>query len=347
MMILFLILILGSCLYRLKIKKKNFFDDFLDKEQTNSIKGLFILFVFIRHALGYVNNSGYSFNLLGDKIVSHINSGWGQLIVVMFLFYSGYGVMESIKKKGKAYISSMPRKRFLNTLLNFDIAVLCFAVIDLLLNIEITPTQFGLSLIGWDSIGNSNWYIFVILVCYMTTFLAYKINGGERVSVILCMIAGILLYLSNKNPWWYNTILSYAAGLYFSTKKQVVIEFWKVHYWKSLVVLSALFVLLYTTPQDTYSIKYNFLSITFALLIVQLNMKIKVSNPILCWFGSQLFPLYIYQRIPMIILYKTDAQLVHEYPALFMGISLVITIIIAYFYKYWHIKKIIFPRIAD
>lgn len=42
----------------------------------------------------------------------------------VFLFYSGYGIMESIKNKGEKYISTVPKKRILNVLVNFDIAVL-------------------------------------------------------------------------------------------------------------------------------------------------------------------------------------------------------------------------------
>lgn len=199
--------------------------------------------------------------------------------------------------------------------------------------------QLGLSLIGWNSIGNSNWYIFVILVCYIATYFAYKTRWGGAVIIVLCVIAGILLYICGKSPWWYNTILSYAAGMIFSTKKQTVISFWKKNYWISFVTLGFIFVLLYIIPNDAYSIKYNLLSINFALVIVQLSMKIKISNSILCWLGLHLFPLYIYQRIPMRILYETNAQFVCEYPTLFMGISLVITVAIAYFYKYWQIGK--------
>ena len=35
----------------------------------------------------------------------------GQSIVSLFLFYSGYGIYEAIKRKGTAYIKAMPVKR--------------------------------------------------------------------------------------------------------------------------------------------------------------------------------------------------------------------------------------------
>ena len=57
-----------------------------------------------------------------------IISSWGKgrmgnyyLMVTMFLFYSGYGVFESIKKKKEKYINTIPKRRFLKTLINFAI----------------------------------------------------------------------------------------------------------------------------------------------------------------------------------------------------------------------------------
>ena len=36
----------------------------------------------------------------------------GQLVVVMFLFYSGYGVMGSFKLKGEGYWSFFPKRGY-------------------------------------------------------------------------------------------------------------------------------------------------------------------------------------------------------------------------------------------
>lgn len=302
-MIIFLLLVVILCLYKIKISKNGYFDDFLEREQTNSIKGLFILFVFLRHSLQYVAKSGYAFDSFGDYFVSIVNSIAGQFIVVMFLFYSGYGVMEAIKNKGSCYITKMPRNRILPTLLNFDIAVLCFAIVDFLLDVPITSTQFLLSLTGWNSIGNSNWYIFVILVCYVITYLFINEKRILLGITMFFVIAAILL-LSGKPEWWYNTILAYPAGIFFSKNKEKIIGLWKLRYWSILSALTLFFCVLYPFRLDCISLKYNLLSILFAFIVIQLTMKIKISNNILCWLGINLFPLYIYQRIPMIILCK-------------------------------------------
>lgn len=156
-MIVFVILIVALALFRMKFSDKGTcFENFLDRSQTNAIKGVFILLVFLRHVLQYVQKSGYEFDAPGDIVVVSLNMYLGQFIVVMFLFYSGYGVMEAIKNKGRGYVNSIPCNRILGTLLNFSVAVLCYVAIDYLLSIPVTPVQVLESLVGWESVGNSN-----------------------------------------------------------------------------------------------------------------------------------------------------------------------------------------------
>lgn len=79
--------------------KTGFHEGYIAKEQCNCLKGFFIVVVFCRHIAPYLSEAGYDFSLLGDNLFRQIDESIGQLLVVMFLFYSGYGVMESIKKK--------------------------------------------------------------------------------------------------------------------------------------------------------------------------------------------------------------------------------------------------------
>lgn len=67
-MIFLVLFIFLLCAYGIKIVPKGFFPNFLERNQTNSIKGVFILFVFIRHILQYVVKSGYTFSSFGDGL---------------------------------------------------------------------------------------------------------------------------------------------------------------------------------------------------------------------------------------------------------------------------------------
>ena len=180
-MIITIILLSLLCLWGIKIGKLEALEGYISKSRTNSIKGVFILIVFLSHVKNYIVDAGYVYHGLGDELFCHFMSTIGQLMVVMFLFYSGYGIMESLQHKGESYARAIPRHRILSTLINFDIAVCVFLIVDLFLGKEISIKQFLLSLIAWDSVGNSNWYIFAILVCYFITWLLTRFVRRKEV----------------------------------------------------------------------------------------------------------------------------------------------------------------------
>lgn len=120
-MLVFLFVTLIVFIYKCKICpeffKGKYCKDYLSVENTTSIKGIFIIIVFWSHIKGYIviDNAFDSYAFFPLTLL-------GQGMVTMFLFYSGYGVMESIKKKGQEYIKSTPKNRLCATLYRFDIA---------------------------------------------------------------------------------------------------------------------------------------------------------------------------------------------------------------------------------
>jgi len=259
--------------------------------------------------------------------------------------------MESVKKKGSAYVASMPRRRLLGTLLNFDVAVCSFALLNLVLGIEFTAQKFALSLTGWESLGNSNWYIFDILVCYTLAYIFFKMRpkagiswGGQFILLIFLFIVAILILEQMKKEWWYNTLLCFPAGMIYSSKKELMERMLQQRYWHILAlscfifaVLTALFLLgVYGFAQGYI---YNINAILFVVIIVMLTMKFKIQNAVLSWMGLNLFPLYIYQRLPMIALRNICGdECLCSYPYIYMVVCLFISFMIAFGFKYWQIK---------
>ena len=174
-MIITLILLVAMCLWGIQTGKGRAYEGYISKGRSNAIKGQFILIVFLSHIQNYIVNAGYVYHGLGDEAFLMFFNMIGQLMVVMFLFYSGVGVMESIRIKGDTYIRTIPKHRVLNTLVNFDIAVCFFLIVDLLIGKETSLQKFILSLTTWDNLGNSNWYIFSILVCYFVTGILARV----------------------------------------------------------------------------------------------------------------------------------------------------------------------------
>ena len=345
-MIVFYLLLAIIVLSRVKVKTKGFYDDYLSFDTTNCIKGIFILFVFIKHATPYITNGGYEYSLIFDDLFLFVDSHVGQWIVAVFLFYSGYGIMESIKIKGVQYINSIPKKRILTTLINFDIAVLVYAIIKKSLGEGVCLKQLLLSLIGWQSMGNSNWYIFVIMLAYGVSFITFRfLYKNNRTIAIPCVASLVMLCMTMlsltyfKESWWYDTMLCFGCGLVYSCYKQQIENILINNYSLVLCLLIVIVAFLYYVPYEYRGIKYNLFSIAFALSIVVLSMKIKVNNAVLMWMGKNLFPLYIYQRVPMIVLSTIGGGiLTNTYPVLYVIYSFAVTIIIAISYKNWSVK---------
>lgn len=345
MLLLLVFCIFLLCFYRIDCRLDGFNESYISKDNTNSIKGIFILLIVITHALPYIERTSYDFTRLGDGILVWLVQHLGQLVVVMFFFYSGFGIGESYKRKGENYLKGFPRKRLLTTLLNFDVAVFAFLLLGLFFGTSMTIKQVLLSFIGWETIGNSNWYIFVILLCYTFSYITLRLPIKMLYKVILlflfCFVAILwLFHEKGENMCWYNTIMSYPLGFLYSVFKEKIERFLMKFYWHSCVILLLAFVVLFRCSPDQLCLSFNALSMTFALLVVLMTMKVRIDNPPLRWVGEHLFPIYIYMRIPMILLYESQPALVANHPAFFIIISLAVTLIIAYFYKHWQIKLV-------
>lgn len=186
-MVITYVLIALICLYKIRLSffekpKLVIYDDYISLEKSTSIKGIFILVVLFSHIYPQLNLPDSIFNTLFTKLNFDIIS---QGMVGLFMLYSGYGIMLSAMKKGRGYVKLMPKNRFLKTLLHFDIAVLLYLILQTVLGNSYSVGTILLSLLGWESLGNSNWYIFAILVLYLISYAAlmlcrekYKQGGG-------------------------------------------------------------------------------------------------------------------------------------------------------------------------
>lgn len=93
-MILAYFIILLISLIGIKVNLAGFNDEYASKNSTLCVKGLFVLFVFCRHFKQYAI---FDDSLLDQLFIKADYLLW-QLIVVMFLFYSGYGIITQIKE---------------------------------------------------------------------------------------------------------------------------------------------------------------------------------------------------------------------------------------------------------
>ena len=344
--ILFVLILFGF--YGNNLIRKGFNEEALSISQCNVVKGYCILLVFISHSNQYLINSGYNISTFGDALYFRMMGAIGQLMVVMFLFFSGYGIMESYKKRGKEYVASMPKKRILATLLNFDVAVLSYVALNFLIGKSMTINQIFFSFIAWDSVGNSNWYIFCILLCYLISYFVFILYVRQQpihsivflltLFVLFIIVVFCLSFL--KRSWWYNTMLCFPFGMLYSMMKGKINSLFHANYIKCLSLLVLAFLVFRYIPFSLRGFLYNMESMTFSLIIVLIMMKTELNNKYLIWMGQKLFPLYIYQRLMMSAIYEIPAgkAFIALYPLWFIIICLSTVLMIAYYYPKWQVK---------
>ena len=321
------ILLALLALIGLRVRGRGFVDDCFDRRQTDAVKGFFIGCVFISHLSGYFEAQGISpgrlFAFLNGRVI-------GQAMVAAFLFYSGYGVMRAIGAKGLDYVKALPRRRIFATLVKFDAAVAVFFVVNLLIGREMSVREVLLSITGWVSIGNSNWYIFDILCCYALTWAAARVLPRRAVPwAVLVLTAGLMGVLAlTQGKWWYSTLLCYPAGVFVGCWRDAVEAFAKRFYGWLLAGVGIALV-----PGMLWSLNgwvYNLHALAVVAAVVLVSLKATLRSPVLVWMGAHLFPIYIYQRIPMNVLSAWHGgELVRTWPFVFVGVSLVVTAVIA------------------
>ena len=321
-MIISLVFIGLLCLWGIRFSGNH--EEYCAPGPTTAIKGVLILLVFCSHSIGYLSPPETFESQIYQRVLYFI----GQSMVAPFFFYSGFGISESVKNK-PGYRRTFLKRRFLKTLLHFDIAVLLFVIVSFILRTPYTLKEYLLCWTGWESVGNSNWFIFVILALYLAIFAAMSIPRGSLFvkTLIPAVLLWIILYLTHPDkPWWYDTILAFPLGILFSeTKPKIDKLLHKPVFW------TAVFILLFCAyPGMHYLIgvdPWGIVSCLFCLLIVVLTMKVHIGNPVLQWLGKNVFPLYILQRLPMLVLAHFG---LNQNIALFMVLSLIFTLLLAW-----------------
>ena len=299
-MILFLCALLFCMLYQVKVAKSNqFFLDYCHPKNTTIVNGIFVALVFLSHASAKIElNSSLDAGYVLFK--NHLL----QLVVVTFLFYSGYGMCESLKKK-PGYLKNILSQRFLKLLVHFDVAILLYVLTQWMLGKTYGLKHILLSFIGFKSVGNSNWYIFVILLLYIflkiADVLCQKNIHKVHITTILTLIYITIMIHFNLPTRFYNTILCFCLGMYFSLFKEKI-ETWVTkndfNYLLSVSLMLLGYILCFSYRLESL-IFYLLWTFFFMALVLLFTLKVQMTSEILYKLGCQVFGIYILQRIPM------------------------------------------------
>ena len=319
----FLLCLFAMMLYRCKLAPVNTYHiDYLSHKNTVLINGVFVILVYLSHSSAKcaLTNSMDQFYILFKQ---HLL----QLVVVTFLFYSGYGMCVSLMNK-KGYADSLMKIRLPKLFVHFNIAILLYLIVQFFLGKVYKLPYILKAMIGWSSVGNSNWYIFVMLLLYVLLWISCKIFKKPQHAIHLTTLLTILyiVFMIKKGmpTRFYNTILCFNLGMYYALCKsriEKIVMKNDIHYLMTLFISLGLYKLFFNlkTEHIVYYILWTFI---FMVIVLLISMKFSMNSPILKWFGTNIFGVYILQRIPINILCALGFQ---KQSYLFIVVCLVIT----------------------
>lgn len=325
----FLFILIGVCLAGAGFAPEGqFFDDYTSKKKADALKGICVMLVFFSHFRGYLTLAS-EYNGIYLKVQGYL----GQMIVVPFLFFSGYGITLSIRRKGAEYVNQIPVKRVLRILLHFDLAVLLFVAVNLFLGRDLSAKSVILSLLSWDSIGNSNWYILAILLSYLATFAAFKIFQKKELpaALLLTVLIGVVVAVlaRYRADYYCNTMFTYVFGVWYALLKEKIDKLCM----KSGLIYMLIFAVcafVYYVVHKRYAANiwwYNLWAVLFMAIVLLIQMKVSIHSECLCFLGNHIFSIYILQRIPMWIL--ANKYHVDDIPYQYFITSFIGTILLA------------------
>ena len=338
-MILLFILDLLLVITSSSVRPKNGWkDSYISIEQSRSVEGIFVILIFMGHVVRYFG----SFNAL-DMPYLAVKDHLDQAVVAMFLFYSGFGMTQSLKKKGTEYIKKIPMKRFLPLLIKYEIVTLIFLTVRLFIGSIPDTKNLILSFTGWENLGNFGWYIFVMLCLYIlfgiSFFISHKAATGNKALItgaliltalsILFML--LLCFPGHRGKWFYDTILIFCAGSWYSVFKDKAEAFLEsgLRYIITCVICLALYAVT-AYFRDLHFVLHELFMLCFTAAVILITVKLRIKGKVLDFFGSLAFPMFMFQGLTFLIFSSLN---IRSSPYLFVILTFSASVLISFLYK--------------
>lgn len=287
-----------------------FHRDYLAPGRTRYWKGLCVLLILMSHYTGYINTTP------GDESYLMFRQWSGQSLVVLFFFYSGYGMTVRAMENVRGYLRRLPG-RFVRVWVTCAASVAVMLLVQVARGRDYMLSSILLAFVPFANIGNSTWYIFAILVLYLLLALSLVPAALKKSSVTRWLYPVLLTVLTlafiawmqwmELDEYWYDTVLLFPLGAWWAMLHERL-EKWMQRSdltWSAalLVTLTAA-VYFFSRQYESFVLHECWMAAT-ALALVVLSMKVTPCTPLLGFCGDHVLPIYLFQRIPMIALYES------------------------------------------
>ena len=324
-----------------------FFEDYMNLDNTNSIKGIFVWMIFFRHCTSY-------YKIDYRKTCFIIDRALQQNIVSLFLFYSGFGINESLKTKGIKYIKTLPIKSII-IFIKSQLILLIFLLNNKILGKTVSLKHYIYAVIFKNGIGNSYWFAFTIMTLYLYSFISFIFIREQRFHFIGIIFITIISYYHVKLVYKYyhpreiisvDTIICFVTGFYYSFFNLYLNKIFMLNdiiYFTFISIFIYIYYIYYIHPLKKSILYISIKNMFFSLIIILLTMKIQFKNDFLKFMNSHSYSIYLLQRVVMIFVHQKGYFRDTEFIRFFFEMSVVI-LLACIFDKYTTIIDILFKR---
>lgn len=146
-------------------------------------------------------------------------SPWGPMVVGMFLFITGYGLMVSYRRKGAAYLRGFIPHRLAKLLPPFLVATLVWRLLMKLQYGEGMLASFATLASGAGPMPNS-WFVFAILLFYVFFYIVARLTPRPRRLIAALWLLSTLYIMAlmalGFGCWWYSSVYALNVGFTYA-----------------------------------------------------------------------------------------------------------------------------------
>lgn len=298
-------------------KKKEVSPDFLSLEQGKLIQGFACIAIIMHHLTQQITS--YGTYIKGPVTIFNYA---GILFTSIFFFFSGYGLIVSLYTK-ENYLKNFLKKRLPTVLIPFWVVNILGVLLTKFVygskdgTIDVIKDIFGITLI------NSNgWFIVEIVIFYLIFYVLFSLIKKKDISLFLMCVSVVLIiryaYFKGHDPegnkahwfageWWYNSTIVFVFGMLYGRFKEKLTAFFNRFYVFFLLITTVLFGVMFGYSIrnllhfgyyiETYVGIYKYgklitllsqstACILSTLLVVLLNMRIRLGNPVLKYISG-------------------------------------------------------------
>lgn len=218
-------------------------DEFMSLDQTKIIQGFAAICIAFHH-MGQKTCAPWHKPLYivhGLDVFVPI----GYMLVGIFLFCSGFGLIKSIMTK-ENYLKGFVRRRIVPLIVMFYVTEWIFLIVRFLMHEKMDGPQIFFYVIGAQLANPNAWYVIAMPFFYLFFYFSFKyIKKKDIALLVTCLLVFAYITLGTfidhndwwmRGEWWYNSAHLFILGLLFARFEEPIVKHIKKFYYLYLVL---------------------------------------------------------------------------------------------------------------